>query len=247
MQLFEEIGHREAFVVLTRRGNITRAALAEMHNSGYEADKEDAGMTVGDDDNDDESGDSVNSTLRGSACGSHVTEDDKEQTEEETQGAPSTPIEFNANILHESESDFESAGSPISLCSARESYSEGSTMEQSDMIGPDDGFWSNWPLDDGPEIKGLSDDEDWASPPEALEDVDGWDSDISSHISGQPDGGDHMREKLKEWLCGGGVEVEPEELLKQFWAAEALAAYDQCGGRSTVEDRVGRASTRLWS
>ncbi|KAF6817206.1 hypothetical protein CPLU01_13653 [Colletotrichum plurivorum] len=235
MQFLDEIGHREAFVVLTRRGNIARADLVdELDDPGYGADQEDAGTTAGDDDNSDgESVDSLNSTPRGSACGSDACGDDTDETEESPQFAA-------VPLTQEPESDFESAGNATSLCSARESYSEGSTTEQSDVIGPDDEFWSNWLSDDNPEIKDLSDGEDWASPPEVVHDHYGWDSDISADVSGKSESGDPIRDRLENLIIRHGWGPESDLCV------EALAEYDGCPDDTTPEERVLKAILTAW-
>ncbi|KAF6815635.1 hypothetical protein CMUS01_12408 [Colletotrichum musicola] len=156
------MGHREVFLALARRGNITKEDLAEkLDDSGYGADNENAGTASDNDDSDDASVDSRVSTPRESAYGSDAREDDLNETEEGAQDMP--PTQIAKVLLQEPESDFESAGNASSLCSARESYSEGSTPEQSDVIAPDDEFWSNFLPDDGLNITGLTEDEDWES------------------------------------------------------------------------------------
>lgn len=144
-------------------------------------------MTIGsDDDSDGKSVDSQYSTPQGSDCESDAGDDDTDETED-TPSTLMTLVDSKANVLQEPESDFEQAENASSLCSAQESSSEGSTTEQSDVIGPKDEFWSDYLSEDEPEIKDLSDGDDWASPSEAPVNDDEWDSDVSNHLSEELD------------------------------------------------------------
>ncbi|GJC97846.1 hypothetical protein ColKHC_06672 [Colletotrichum higginsianum] len=242
MEFFVEMDHREAFLALARRGNISKEDLAEgLDDSGYRADQE-----AGDDDNDsdDESVDSLDSTPRGSACGSDASKDDTNETEQGTTDGVSALNGLKVNtLLQEHESDFESAGNASTLCSARESYSEGSTTEQSDVIGPDDEFWSNWLSSDGPKINDLSDNDDWASPTEASDNHDEWDSDIADRFLEQPVNSDPIRGRLLQRVqkC---LNSEEKAEKNANLADEVLAEYDRCPDGTTADERVRRAIIR---
>ncbi|KAJ0160553.1 hypothetical protein CTA2_7767 [Colletotrichum tanaceti] len=247
MEFFVEMDHRDVFLALARRGNITKEDLAqdlvmEPDDSGYSADEEasddDNDKDNNDNNSDDKSINSLNSTPRGSACRSDVGKDNTDEISEEgTTNAPSTLNgleEVDNTLLQEHESDFESTGNVSTLCSARESYSEGSTTEQSDVIGPDDEFWSNWLSDDGPKINDLSDNDDWASPPEASDDHDEWDSDIADHFLEQPVNGDPIRGGLLQLVQQMLNNDEEAENV----ADEVLAEYDSCPDGTTSDERV---------